>query len=100
MTLAIQALFALIERLLPLLTSEGNVALIDGILNTIEQFMPFVIQEIGTLYEPFKNIIAALSASPATTADQLTKLQTLDKTSDDAFEAIAAETDAEGTATS
>jgi hypothetical protein len=99
MTLAIQALLSLLQQLMPLLAGH-NAVLIGGIISTLEQFLPFVIQEVSSLYEPVKNIIAALSANPATTAEQLAKLQVLDKATDDAFEAIAAETDAEGTPTS
>ena len=97
MTLAIQALLSLLQQLMPLLAGS-NAALIDGILSTLEQFLPFIIQEVSALYEPVKNIIAALSANPATTTEQLAKLQVLDKATDDAFEAIAAETDAEPSA--
>lgn len=98
MTIAIQALLALIGQLLPLITSSTNVALVGSIISTLEQFLPFIIQEISSLYQPVKNIIMALSANPATTAEQLASLQVLDKSTDDAFEAIAKETDVEGQA--
>lgn len=94
MTIAIQALLALIGQLLPLITSSANAALISGIITTLEQFLPFIIQEVSSLYAPVKNIISALSANPATTSAQLTQLQALDKTTDDAFEAAALDTDA------
>ncbi len=93
MTIAIQALFALIGQLLPLITSSANVTLIGGIISTLTQFLPFIADEIASLYQPVKNIIAALSANPATTAEQLGALQALDKQADDAFEAAAASTD-------
>ena len=94
MTIAIQALLALIEQLLPLITGSANAALIGGIISTLTQFLPFIASEISALYTPVKNIIAALSANPATTAAQLVELQALDKTTDDAFEAAASATDA------
>lgn len=94
MTQAIQGLLALIEQLLPLLGAGGNAALIEGILSTLSGFLPFIVQEISSLYEPVKNIIAALSATPATTATQLATLQALDKQLDDAFDAAASDTDA------
>ncbi len=93
MTLAIQGLLTLIEQLLPLLGLGSNAALIGTIIETLSGFLPFIVNEISSLYEPVKNIIAALSSNPATTAEQLIQLQALDKSTDDAFEAIAAETD-------
>ena len=99
MTIAIQALLALIGQLLPLITGSANVALVGSIISTLEQFLPFIVQEISSLYQPVKNIIQALSANPATTAEQLATLQVLDKSADDAFEAIAAETDAQASST-
>ena len=60
--------------------------------------LPFILQEISALYTPVKNIIAALSATPATNAAQLGQLQVLDAQVDAAFEAAAAQTDADGTA--
>jgi len=93
MTIAIQGLLALIEQLLPLVAGS-NAVLIDSIISTLSGFLPFIVQEISVLYGPIKNIIAALSANPATTADQLATLQAMDKAVDDAFEAAAADTDA------
>ena len=92
MTIAIQALLALIEQLLPIVAGS-NAALIGSIIQTLSGFLPFIVQEISALYTPVKNIIEALSQNPATTADQLAQLQALDKATDDAFEAIAADTD-------
>jgi hypothetical protein len=94
MTLAIQAMLAMIGQLLPLLTSSANASIVESIISTLSGFLPFIIQEVSALYEPVKNIIAALSASPATNAAQLVTLQALDKTVDDAFDAAAAATDA------
>ena len=94
MTIAIQALLGLITNLIPLLTSSANAALIDSIIKTLTEFVPFIIDEISALYTPVKNIIAALSATPATDAAQLAQLQLLDGQFDAAFEAAAASTDA------
>ena len=68
MTIAIQALLGLITNLIPLLTSSANASLIDSIIKTLTQFVPFIVDEISSLYTPVKNIIAALSATPATNA--------------------------------
>lgn len=97
MTLAIQAILAMISQLLPLITSSANAAMIGSIINALTNMLPFIIQEVELLVVPVKNIIAALSANPATEADQLAQLQVLDKQVDDAFEAAAAQTDADGT---
>ena len=94
MTIAIQALLGLITNLIPLLTSSANASLIDSIIKTLTEFVPFIIDEISALYTPVKNIIAALSATPATNAAQLAQLQVLDQQVDAAFEAAAASTDA------
>jgi hypothetical protein len=94
MTLALTTLLSLISNLLPLLTSSANANLIGSIIATLEQFLPFIVDEISSLYQPVKNIIAALSANPATTAAQLATLQALDTQADAAFDAAAASTDA------
>jgi hypothetical protein len=94
MTAAISAILALIEQLLPAITSAGNITLIDTIITALTNMLPFIIQEIESLVTPVKNIIAALSASPATTASQLAQLQELDTQVDTAFTAAAAPTDA------
>ena len=98
MTLAIQAILAMISQLLPLITSSANAAMIGSIINALTNMLPFIIQEVESLVVPVKNIIAALSANPATEADQLAQLQVLDQQVDAAFETIAAQTDAEGVA--
>lgn len=96
MTIAITTLLGLISNLIPLLTSSANAALIDSIISTLEQFLPFIVSEVSALYTPVKNIIEALSATPAATAAQAAALATLDTQVDAAFEAIAAQTDADG----
>jgi hypothetical protein len=100
MTLAIQALLNMIGQIIPLLTSSANSALIDSIISTLSGFIPYIIQEVESLYQPVKNIIAALSATPATNAAQAAQLATLDAQVDAAFEAAAAQTDADGTVVS
>jgi hypothetical protein len=97
-TLAIQALLGMLEELLPLITSGANATMIDSIIGALTQALPFIINEVSSLYQPVKNIIAALGATPATTVAQATQLQTLDAQVDAAFEAAAASTDAQGSA--
>jgi phage-related protein len=94
MSAAITAILALIEQLLPAITSAGNATIVDGVITALTNMMPFIVQEVESLVTPVKNIIAALSASPATTAAQLTQLQALDTQVDAAFDAAASDTDA------
>jgi hypothetical protein len=92
MTAALTAVLALIEQILPLLgSSQAN--LIASIIDALTKWLPLIIQEVSALYTPVKNIIEALSANPATTADQLATLQQLDAQVDTAFEAAAAAVD-------
>ena len=94
MNAAITAVIALIEQLLPAITSAGNASIIASVLNALVSMLPFIIQEVQALITPVKNIIAALSANPATTADQLATLQALDAQVDAAFNDAATDTDA------
>jgi len=93
MSILITSILSMIEALLPAITSSANASLIGSIITALTNMLPFIIQEVEALVGPVKNIIAALSANPATTAAQLTTLQTLDVQVDAAFEAAAAATD-------
>lgn len=99
MTAALTAVLALIEQILPLLGSS-QATLIASIIDALTKWLPLIIQEVSVLYTPVKNIIEALSANPATTADQLATLQQLDAQVDTAFEAIAAQVDPDAPAAS
>lgn len=90
----ITAILTMVEQLLPAITSSTNANVIDAIIKALVGMVPFIVQEIQSLYQPVKNIIAALSANPATTAQQLSDLQALDAQVDAAFETAAAPTDA------
>jgi hypothetical protein len=92
MTAALTAVLALIEQILPLLGSS-QATLIASIIDALVKWLPLIIQEVSALYQPVKNIIAALSANAGTTPDQLATLQQLDAQVDTAFEAIAAQVD-------
>jgi hypothetical protein len=74
-------------------TTEASV--IAQIINALTQIIPLLISEYKALVTPVKNIIAALSANAATTAEQLTTLQALDTQADVAFEGAAAAAQAE-----
>ena len=95
MSAAITALLGLIEQMLPMLGSFfGASSQVDAIIGTLTNILPLVVQEVATVGPAIKNIIAALSANPTTTAEQLQQLQALDSQVDQAFEAAAAATDA------
>ncbi len=83
------AVVALLTQLLPILsTSAGST--VAAVINTLLQIIPVVVQEATVLITPIKNVIAALSSNPATTAEQMATLATLDAQVDVAFEAAAA----------
>ena len=88
------AVVSMLTTLLPLLTSSGSSA-VASIVATLVQLIPLITQEAESLAGPIKNIIAALGANPATTAEQMATLQALDAQCDAAFE--AAVTKAQGT---
>ena len=94
MSAVITSILAMIQQLIPLITSASNAQIIDSIIQALTGMLPFIIQEIQALVGPVKNIIQALSANPSTTADQLAALQALDQQVDKAFEDAASDTDA------
>lgn len=76
------------------LTLLGEIAAVTADASTIGKIiaalinlLPTLAQEFTDLLGPVRNIIAALSANPAATADQLATLQALDTADDAAFEA-------------
>jgi len=88
MSAVLQTLLTLIQNLLPQIGVNSKV--VTTILTALIQLVPIVIQEASDILPAIKNIIAALSANPATTADQLKTLQALDAQVDAAFEAQVA----------
>lgn len=92
MTAAATALIALINQLLPIL-GTNQAMLIASIIDALEKWVPLIVTGMEELYQPVKNIIAALTNSDSTTPEQQAALQSLDAQVDAAFEAIAAQTD-------
>lgn len=91
---AVMAALTLIEQILPLLTGgSSTVTLIANIINALIKFMPLIENEVETVYTSVKNIIAALSANPATTEEQMASLQALDKQVDAAWDDIETQLD-------
>ena len=78
------AVVALLTQLLPVLSTSAA-SMVVAVINALVQIIPVVVDLIA----PIKNVIAALSANPATTTAQMATLATLDKQCDDAFEAAA-----------
>jgi hypothetical protein len=90
----ILAVLAMIEQILPLIgTSSATVTLIDSIINALTQLLPFIVNEIGTVYTAVKNIIAQLRNTGAPTADQLAALAALDAQVDAAWLTVQAKID-------
>lgn len=89
MSAAITALLALLGQLIPAIS--GDSTLISNIINALIQIIPVLVKEVQDVAPMVKNIIAALKNDPATTADQLAQLETLDAQVDQAFEAAAAQ---------
>lgn len=91
---SITAILAIVQSLLPLLgSSNASVILIATVINALTKLMPFIIDEIGTVYTAVKNIISALQNSGAPTANQLAALAALDAQVDTAWIAVQAKID-------
>lgn len=88
MNAALLAVLAFIEQILPKLVTT-DAPLITSIINILVNWLPIIVSEAETLYQPVKNIITALMTHGAVTADQKAALQALDAKMDAAFEAAA-----------
>jgi len=71
-----------ILSIVPSLTSSAS---INKVIATLINLIPVIEQEAKDLLGPIQNIIAALSANSAATADQLATLKALDTQVDAAF---------------
>jgi Glu-tRNA(Gln) amidotransferase subunit E-like FAD-binding protein len=83
----IASVVALLGQVIPVIGK--NPALISNIINTLVTITPAVISEVQVLKPAIKNIVAALSANPATTAQQIATLKELDKVCDADFDDAA-----------
>jgi len=90
MSSAILAVLAVIESIIPLLgTSAATATAITNIIEALTQLLPFIINEVATVYTSVKNIIALLQNSGGPmTQDQITALQQLDAQVDAAWAAV------------
>jgi len=91
---AVGGVISLINTVLPLIHkgSAGSTAM-GTVVDTIIKLEPLVTDQVGTLYTGIKNIIASVSAHPATTADQMAALRAFDKQVDDAWAAVEGQLD-------
>lgn len=91
---AILSVLSLIEGFLPLLgTASATTTLITNIINALIQLMPYIVNEVSTVYTSVKNIIAQLQNSGAPTQDQLDALAALDAQVDKAWNDIESQID-------
>ena len=91
---AILAVLSLIEQILPMIgTASTTVTMIENIIGVLTKLLPYIIDEISTVYTAVKNIIAQLQNSGAPTPDQITALQSLDTQVDAAWDAIQTQLD-------
>lgn len=92
MSAIIQVTLNLIAALLPAGVSAG---VAGQIIAALIQIVPVLVKEASDLAPVVRNIITALKADPATTAEQLAALEALDQQVDQAFEAAATAAQAE-----
>lgn len=91
---AILSVLSLIEGLIPILgTSTATATIVTSIINALIQLMPYIVNEIGTVYTSVKNIIEQLQNSGAPTPDQLAALAALDAQVDAAWTAVESQID-------
>ena len=95
MSTAILAVLSVIESIIPLLgTSAATATMITNIIEALTQLMPFIINEVSTVYTSVKNIISLLQNSGGPmTQDQITALQQLDAQVDAAWAAVLPQID-------
>ena len=90
----ILAVLAMIEQILPLIgTSTTTVTMIGSIVTALTQLMPYIVNEISTVYTAVKNIIAQLQNSGAPTATQIAALQSLYAQVDAAWASVQSQID-------
>ena len=79
----------ILEILTAIAGTTAEASTITSIINALVALIPVLVKEYEVLVPVVKNIIAALQANPATTADQLATLQALDAKVDFDFEEAA-----------
>lgn len=93
MEIAIQALLAIVQALLPDL-GVASTNVIAKIVDALVQLEPVIAKAVPALIQEVQGVIASLQSSGALTADQMTALTTLNASVDAALAAaIAADPD-------
>ncbi len=90
----ILAVLAMIGQILPLLgTASSTATTIESIIVALTKLMPYIVDEISTVYTAVKNIIAQLQNTGAPTPEQITALQSLDAQVDTAWASVQGQID-------
>lgn len=90
MSAMVTIILAALQAVEALLSATGlTSAAVTKVIGLLVQILPAIETEYETIVPYIKNIIAALQANSATTAEQLAQLETLDQQADQAFEAAA-----------
>lgn len=90
----ILAVLSMIESILPLIgTSSATVSIVANVVSALTSLMPYIVNEIETVYTAVKNIIAQLQNSGAPTQDQLDALTALDAQVDSAWALVQTQID-------
>jgi phage-related protein len=90
------AVLALIEQILPLVMGSKNsqtTQIIDNIINALQNMLPYIVNEVQTVYAAASNIIATLSNSGALTPTQIAATQALGSQVDAAWNSVASQID-------
>lgn len=98
---AISTILGVIETVLPVVSGGTSSTVIISLVTMLEKWIPIVVAEMPSataIFNSIKGAIAALSANPATPAEQLQTLQQVDAQVDTAFETAAASVDPAATA--
>jgi hypothetical protein len=91
---SILAVLSMIESFLPLLgTTSATASTLASIISALTSLMPYIVNEVSTVYTAVKNIIAQLQNTGDPTADQLAALQSLDAQVDAAWTTVQAQID-------
>lgn len=91
---AATSVISLITNFLPMIgVSEKTTETIGKVVTTLNDISPLLIDQVEVTYAGVKNIINALGANPATTAEQMEQLKELDRRVDAAWNEIEAQLD-------
>lgn len=91
---AILAVLSLIEEVLNVVgSSNATTTLVENIITSLTQLMPYIVNEVSTVYTAVKNIIEQLQNSGAPSQDQLDALASLDAQVDAAWTNVQSQID-------